>query len=785
MSLSTNLSAETLKSFETIPLSLAILSPDFIILTASDLYLQATGKSRGEIQGENIFDAFPENERTLDAHGASDLRYSLNYIIATKQPHRMGVLRYDVQDPSNPEHFLERYWESLNTPILTETGEVNYIIISVSDITDQVLIKQNLSNADKQLEITVEELTSVNEELQSSLEELSQSQESLATLNHELESRIASRTLALSQSEAKYKDLSDKLSASNEELAANNEELQAINEEVLAAQESEQAAYHKLEETADTLKLALQSAKMGTFHADFLADTVEISNQGKEILGINSEFKFGLKDTANLIHPEFREVARQSIRKSLESTGSFEEEFKINPQDGSMDRWVKTTGKASIINNMPKNMIGTIVDITRRKKRELLLEHLNKAGEELALAHDTGTALEKISLLIVPKFTDWFTINVVNGDNIDLLFIKNSDQGYVDWAIEHRKKNPMKTTDSGIQGHILKTGESSFIPVITDDVIKAANLDEEQTKMILKMNLRSSIVVPMKIKNEIIGTVTFISTIEGRQFDEEDLSFAKDFAIRIGLALENARLHEQSKNEIKARIEAEGKKDEFISVASHELKTPMTTLTASIQMLKRLYVKDPLAEPIARLIDTSDKSASKLGILVRELLNVSRLEEGQLKLTKSWFKLSQVINECCDHVTLLGTHTLATEGDLDLEVYADSHRIDQVIVNFINNAVKYSPEESEIKLLVERQGKDAKVSVIDKGIGIEEGKSKYLFDRYYRVDTSGVQYSGLGLGLYISAEIIRLHGGEIGVTSMQGHGATFWFTIPIEYNGEN
>ncbi|MDB5011875.1 MAG: hypothetical protein JWQ25_77, partial [Daejeonella sp.] len=223
MSLSTHLSAETLKSFETIPLSLAVLSPDFTILTASDLYLQATGKIRQQIQGKNIFDAFPENEGTSDAYGAADLKYSLNYILAAKQPHRMGTLRYDVQDPLNAEQFSERYWEPLNTPILNETGEVDYIIISVSDITDQVIIKLNLSKTDKQLESTVEELTMVNEELQSSLEELSESQESLATLNYELENRIAIRTLALSQSEAKYRDLADELSSSNEELAASNE----------------------------------------------------------------------------------------------------------------------------------------------------------------------------------------------------------------------------------------------------------------------------------------------------------------------------------------------------------------------------------------------------------------------------------------------------------------------------------------------------------------------------------------------------------------------------------
>jgi two-component system CheB/CheR fusion protein len=112
-------------------------------------------------------------------------------------------------------------------------------------------------------------------------------------------------------------------------------------------------------------------------------------------------------------------------------------------------------------------------------------------------------------------------------------------------------------------------------------------------------------------------------------------------------------------------------------------------------------------------------------------------------------------------------------------VFADPERIDQVIVNFVNNAVKYGPDASQIRLIVENIDGLAKVSVVDKGIGIEAGKLPHLFDRYYRVDPSGQQYSGLGLGLYISAEIIRLHNGNIGVSSVLGQGSTFWFTIPI------
>jgi signal transduction histidine kinase len=158
---------------------------------------------------------------------------------------------------------------------------------------------------------------------------------------------------------------------------------------------------------------------------------------------------------------------------------------------------------------------------------------------------------------------------------------------------------------------------------------------------------------------------------------------------------------------------------------------------------------------------------------------VSKIESGQLALNKSIFNLSDLINDCCTHIRLADTHELILEGDLSLEVFADKQRIDQVMVNFVNNAVKYAPGSEKITLTIENAGEEAKISVTDKGIGIEEEKLPYLFDRYYRVDPSGMQYSGLGLGLYISAEIIKLHEGRIGVNSKKGAGSTFWFTIPL------
>jgi PAS domain S-box-containing protein len=224
---------------------------------------------------------------------------------------------------------------------------------------------------------------------------------------------------------------------------------------------------------------------------------------------------------------------------------------------------------------------------------------------------------------------------------------------------------------------------------------------------------------------------------------------------------------------------AEREKDDFISIASHELKTPLTALKGSIQVLEKM--KDAPTHKLPALVEQASKSMNKVTALVDDLLNASRMSEGQLHLKKTRFNLSKAIDECCLHVTVTGTYQILTKGIKDAEIVADSERIQRVIINFVNNAVKYAARSKDIIIRVDKQQGSIKVSVTDKGPGISKEKIPHLFERFYRADDNGGQYSGLGLGLYISAEIIRKHGGQIGVESKPGKGSTFWFTLPYAF----
>ena len=223
----------------------------------------------------------------------------------------------------------------------------------------------------------------------------------------------------------------------------------------------------------------------------------------------------------------------------------------------------------------------------------------------------------------------------------------------------------------------------------------------------------------------------------------------------------------------------EQQKDDFINIASHELKTPLTSLKGSLQLLNRM--KGDLSIPmVPKLIEQANKDSNRVTTLVDNLLNVNRINNGQLNLHKSLITLSDLIEDCCQYVRLEGKFNIITKGDKSLQIYVDTNQINQVLVNLINNAIKYASGSKDINVHIEKVHNMAKVSVSDEGPGIPSEKIPHLFDRYYQADKTGFQYSGLGLGLYISAEIIKRHKGQIGVSSKVDEGSTFWFTIPLQ-----
>jgi len=226
------------------------------------------------------------------------------------------------------------------------------------------------------------------------------------------------------------------------------------------------------------------------------------------------------------------------------------------------------------------------------------------------------------------------------------------------------------------------------------------------------------------------------------------------------------------------RIDQE--KSDFLSMASHELKTPLTSMKMFLELLGRIVDPTEL-EQAKYLLNRIHDQTNQLVELTNDLLDVSRIETGKLRLNIQKFPLDTLVRETIEAiVTSTRTHTLILETNTQLLIQADRYRIFQVLINLLTNAIKYSPPGKDIVVRVEKNHQNAIVSVQDFGIGISEGHLEKIFDRLYQVNEPREKtYPGLGLGLYISKEIIKRHKGNIWVDSEKGKGSTFSFTLPL------
>ncbi len=230
----------------------------------------------------------------------------------------------------------------------------------------------------------------------------------------------------------------------------------------------------------------------------------------------------------------------------------------------------------------------------------------------------------------------------------------------------------------------------------------------------------------------------------------------------------------------KATRELLKKKDEFLSIASHELKTPITSLKGSLQIIQRLIAKNSDIDAIYPFVAKAGKQTTKITTLVEDLLDVTRIQAGKMTFNYSTFDVAELINDSVDEIqSNTDSHHINVVSNPSVKIRADRHRLEQVVNNFLLNAIKYSPESNEIIVKSELTKGKLKIFVQDFGIGIPEDQKQHVFNRFFRVQESSNKFSGLGLGLYISSEIIKRHSGKTGVDSVDGEGSTFWFTIPV------
>lgn len=411
--------------------------------------------------------------------------------------------------------------------------------------------------------------------------------------------------------------------------------------------------------------------------------------------------------------------------------------------------------------------------IRELKTMENNLRFLAEASKVLSSSLDYQTTLNSVANLAVSEMCNWCVIDLLNEtDEVQTVALANKEPKKAEWAKLYRKNHPVNRDAKFGVAEVLRTGASKLYSEFTEQILEKAVKETKTLKIIKSLKIKSVMLVPLLIRDTPMGVISFISTDPKYRYSERDLYVAEKLANRAALAIENAKLYKNAQDAIALR-------DDFISVASHELKTPITSVKIYAQTLTQ-YAKQLENSRFLEYTTKMDKQLDRLTDLIHNLLNVSKIQSGRFEINKKLIDFNKVVQETIDILQgTITTHKIIIKGQTDKKVFADEDRIGQVLFNLISNAIKYSPKSNKVVVSLKEDENGVTVGVKDFGIGIDQKHKERIFDRFYRVfEKQDKTFPGLGIGLYVCKNIIQRHNGSIWVESQEGKGSTFYFSIP-------
>jgi signal transduction histidine kinase len=317
---------------------------------------------------------------------------------------------------------------------------------------------------------------------------------------------------------------------------------------------------------------------------------------------------------------------------------------------------------------------------------------------------------------------------------------------------------------------VLERGEPVLVAAVDDAALRGLAVDDAHLERLRALDLRSLVVVPLLARGLPLGIVSFART-SGAPYDDGDLALAQELGRRAALAIDNARLFRSANEAIALR-------DEFLSIASHELNTPLTPLRMQLDSLRRGRFAP---ERAGEKLDAASRQVTRLTKLVSELLDVSRIRSGRLHLEPEAFDMASLVDEVVARMAEEAERSgvsLVLRADRPCPGTWDRMRLDQVVTNLLTNAVKYGGGKP-VNVDLSRADGGVRLAVSDQGIGIAPEHQRRIFERFERA-TSARHYGGFGLGLWIARQIVESSGGTIAVDSAPGRGSTFVVELPSQ-----
>jgi PAS domain S-box-containing protein len=473
------------------------------------------------------------------------------------------------------------------------------------------------------------------------------------------------------------------------------------------------------------------------------------------------------------IHPEDRERVIGSIQRALDSTAEFwSEEYRLLRGDGS---YASVLDQGYIVRGAhggAERMIGSIADVTERKRVEDMHRLLAQASSLLAGSLDHRIALGSLSPLIVPALADYLVVHEAGEEGrLERLVVAYAANGSASVLIAGEPKP--ETMDEGDPlDRVVKTGRPLVISDPTHPVLKSFVLAEELPTRNSGGALRSLMVVPLVARDRSLGAITLATASSGRWYGPSELNTVQDLAHRIALSLDNAHLYRKEQEAVRLR-------EEVLGVVSHDLRSPIHTIKMSASML--LEPARERREKNVRWLETIERAADQMNTLIGNLLDASRIESGSFAVAQSECDLESLLDDALDLFRPIAVHNSIelrsrVSGEL-ASAWIDSSQILRVLANLVGNAIEFTPKGGTITLSAERLGDEFRLAVADTGPGIPPEHLPHVFERYWKARAGDRR--GSGLGLAIAKAIVEAHGGRIWAESTPRKGSTFWFTLPV------
>jgi PAS domain S-box-containing protein len=414
-------------------------------------------------------------------------------------------------------------------------------------------------------------------------------------------------------------------------------------------------------------------------------------------------------------------------------------------------------------------------DISKQKRSAERRAFDAEVSRVLATSIDFDETLRRIVQLAVTRVADWCAVDLVDeedGRTLKRAAVAHVDPAKVALAKELRERYGHVTTPA-IED-VLHERKTLFYPEMSDELLQASTQDEEHLRLIRALGLRSVIVTPLVAADRALGALTFVTAGE-RRLGDDDVALAEDIATRAAVALQNAQLYREAQ-------EANRAKDDFLATVSHELRTPMTAVLGWAKLLRTESALANVAEAALAI----ERSAAAQAQLIDDILDVARIRVGKLRMRFDEANLTQVVENAVETVRLSAeAKRVRLRVELDrraVRVPGDAQRLQQIVWNFLSNAVKFTPEGGRIDVVLEQDGAIARITVHDTGPGIPPEFLPHLFERFRQAESSQRRnHGGLGLGLSIAHYIVEAHGGTIRAEpGGSGTGATFIVELPID-----